>query len=188
MRVNLYFFLFQVQLQHFNTTSLWHKIVTLQLQQVWPLGQFFCSHFLSKKSQWFVCWAGQWPTTNDTVGPFIWTASNFLISQFGELELPIFQIFWKSVSQFCMKSHSLIIFCQKATHLVLLMMIELNFRNYDMRFPQKYQANFEKFRYVVIYEVEKLEDRFSKLWKIRKAIFQNMEYLKNWKQTNEWSP
>ena len=33
--------------------------------------------------------------------------------------------------------------------------------------------------------IGKLEDRFSKFLKIGKAIFQNLEYSKNWKQTNK---
>ena len=35
-------------------------------------------------------------------------------------------------------------------------------------------------------EIRKFEDGFSKFWKIRKAIFQILEYSKNWKRLNEW--
>ena len=57
---------------------------------------------------------------------------------------------------------------------------------FSAHFPLIHQAS----KYCLCFnnsKIRKLEDGFSKFWKIRKEIFQFFEYSKNWKKTNEWS-
>ena len=85
-----------------------------------------------------------------------------------------FPNFWKSVYPFCIKGHFLIILSVKRQHT---QKIELNFTNFNACFTKIYQA----FRFLIIEvccESERLEIRFSKLWKIGKLSSKDWDIWK----------
>ena len=105
------------------------------------------------------------------LGPFIQTAANFPISK-------LFQCS-KFSSLPILHEESFFSFKQQHTW-----MTKRNFWNHNVCFPPKYQAF--KFRNIkVCCEIEKLENRFSKFWKIGKEIFQKLEFPKNCK-ADKW--